>query len=237
MNNQQITNNEQPIIIKFYNSSIGKKIITGVTGLGLSLFVLFHMTGNLVLFTSPEAYNQLAHFLNSLGILLYLIEFILLGLVIFHVAIAISIQISKLQARPINYEQLKSVGEPSKQSISSRTMILTGLILLVFLVFHLLTFKFGTYYSTAINGVEMRDLARLVIEKFQSPVYTFSYVGVMIFLGFHLRHGVWSAFQSLGAINARLSPLIYAIAFIFAVLIAVGFLILPLAIYLGIIGY
>ena len=223
-------------LLKFYNSSIGKKIITGVTGLGLSLFVLFHMTGNLVLFTSAVAYNQLAHFLNSLGILLYLIEFILLGLVIFHVAVAISIQINKHQARPINYDQIKSVGNPSKQSISSRTMILTGLILLVFLVFHLLTFKFGAYYSTVINGVEMRDLARLVIEKFQSPVYTFSYVGVMTFLGLHLRHGVWSACQSLGAINASFSPLIYTVAFILAVLISGGFLVLPLAIYGGIIG-
>ena len=223
--------NTQPSTINFYHSSIGKKIITGVTGLGLTLFVLFHVTGNLVLFTSNEAYNQLAHFINSLGFLLYLVEFILLGLVVFHAAIAISIYINKQQARPIDYQQLKSAGEPSKQSISSRTMIITGLILLVFLVSHILTFKFGAYYPTVINGVEMRDLARLVIEKFQNPIYTFSYVGVMIFLGFHLRHGIWSAFQSLGAINTRLSPIIYTIALIIAALISVGFLVLPLAIY------
>jgi len=227
--------NNQPITIKFYNSPIGKKIITGVTGLGLSLFVLFHMTGNLVLLTNAKAYNQLAHFINSWGILLYSIEFILLGLVIFHVAIAISIQISKKQARLINYDQLKSIGNPSKQSLSSRTMIVTGLVLLVFLVFHLLTFKFGKYYSIVIDGVEMRDLARLVIEKFHNPVYTFSYVGVMIFLGFHLRHGVWSAFQSIGTMNARFSPLVYTIALIVALLISSGFLVLPLAIYGGII--
>lgn len=229
--------NNQSSTIKFYNSSLGKKFITGLTGLGLSLFVLFHMTGNLVLLTSTTAYNQLAHSINSLGIFLYFIEFILLGLVVFHVAIAISIQISKQQARLVNYDQLKSVGNPSKQSISSRTMIYTGLILLVFLVLHILTFKFGTYYSTVINGVEMRDLSRLVIEKFQRPIYAFSYVGVMIFLGFHLRHGMWSAFQSLGTINTRFSPLLYTIAFIFAILIAVGFIILPLAIYGGLIGH
>ena len=229
--------NNQSSTIKFYNSSLGKKFITGVTGLGLSLFVLFHMTGNLVLLTNTTAYNQLAHSINSLGIFLYLIEFILLGLVVFHVAIAISIQISKQQARLVNYDQLKTAGNPSKQSISSRTMILTGLILLVFLVLHILTFKFGVYYSTVINGIEMRDLSRLVIEKFQSPIYAFGYVGVMIFLGFHLRHGMWSAFQSIGTINARFSPLLYTIAFIFAVLIAVGFIILPLAIYEGMIGY
>ena len=229
MNNQQLTNS-QPII-KFYNSSIGKKFITGISGLGLSLFVLFHMTGNLVLLSNAKAYNQLAHFINSLGIILDLIEFILLGLVVFHVLVAISIQINKQQARLIDYKQLKSAGKPSKQSLSSRTMILTGLILLVFLVFHVLTFKFGTYYSTVINGVEMRDLARLVIEKFRSPIYTFSYGGVMILLGFHLRHGVWSAFQSIGTMNTSFSPLVYNIALILAVLITVGFLVLPLAIY------
>jgi succinate dehydrogenase / fumarate reductase cytochrome b subunit len=223
-------------ILTFYSSTIGKKIITGVTGLGLTLFVLFHMVANLTLLTSTEAYNQLAHLFNSLGILLYTVELILLGLVIFHVAIAISIQLNKQQARQIPYKKYQSVGEPSKQSISSHTMIITGLILLVFLVFHILTFKFGQYYPTIINGVEMRDLAKLVVEKFQSPLYAFGYVAVMVFLGFHLRHGVWSAFQSLGVNNISWSPLIYSFALIFAILIAVGFVVLPLGIYGGFIG-
>ena len=82
----------------------------------------------------------------------------------------------------------------------------------------------------------MRDLARLVIEKFHSPIYTFSYVGVMLFLGLHLRHGVWSAFQSLGTMNTGFSPLVYTIALVLAVLITIGFLVLPLAIYGGIIN-
>lgn len=223
-------------LLNFYSSPIGKKIITGVTGLGLTVFVLWHMAGNLILFTSPQAYNQLAHFLNSLGILLYGFELILLGLVIFHVAIAIAIQLNKQQARPIDYNQFKSAGKPSKQTISSRTMLVSGLVLLVFLVVHLLNFKFGTYYPTIIKGVEMRDLARLVIEKFHNRAYAFSYAGVMVLLGLHLRHGIWSAFQSLGAMNARLSPVIYALGLVFAVAIALGFLVLPLAIYFGMHG-
>ena len=226
---------DRPKLINFYTSTIGKKIITGVTGLLLTLFVLVHMTDNLVLFTSAEAYNQLGHFINSLGILLYAIEFILLASVIFHVAIAISIKLNTQQARPIAYAQLKSAGNPSKQSISSRSMIITGLVLLIFLVLHLSTFKFGVYYSTIINGVEMRDLASLVIEKFQSPVYAFGYVGVMILLGFHLRHGIWSSLQSLGAMNSRFSPIIYALALIIAIAIAIGFLVLPVAIYFGLV--
>jgi succinate dehydrogenase / fumarate reductase cytochrome b subunit len=82
----------------------------------------------------------------------------------------------------------------------------------------------------------MRDLAKLVVEKFQSPLYAFGYVAVMVFLGFHLRHGVWSAFQSLGVNNISWSPLIYSFALIFAILIAVGFVVLPLGIYGGFIG-
>lgn len=225
---------DRPNVINFYTSPIGKKIITGITGLGLSLFVLFHLAGNLTLLASSKAYNQLAHLIESWGILLYLVEFTLLGLALLHVIVGISIRLKTLQARPIGYTQLKSAGEPSKQSLSSRTMIITGSILLVFLVLHLATFKFGTYYGTVIEGVEMRDLSTLVIEKFQQPLYAFGYAGVMIMLGFHLRHGIWSAWQSIGILNSKISPVVYAIALILAILIAIGFLILPLAIYFGV---
>ncbi len=227
---------DRPKLINFYNSPIGKKIITGVTGLGLSLFVLFHMTANLTLLTGSKAYNELAHFINSWGILLYIVEFILLGLTIFHVIVGISIKLNTLQARPIDYTQLKSAGEPSKQSMSSRSMLITGVVLLGFLVWHLATFKFGNYSSTVIDGVEMRDLYSLVIEKFQNPIYAFGYTGVMIMLGFHLRHGLWSAWQSIGVLNFKVSPAVYAIALILAILMAIGFIILPLSIYLGLLS-
>ena len=227
---------DRPKLINFYNSPIGKKIITGITGLGLSLFVLFHMAGNLTLLASSEAYNKLAHFLDSLGILLYAIEFILLGLAIFHLVIGISIRLNTIKARPIGYTQIKSAGDPSKQSISSRSMAITGSILLGFLILHLASFKFGTYYTTVIDGVEMRNLSRLVIEKFHNPVYAFGYAGVMIVLALHLRHGIWSAWQSIGLLNSKVSPFVYAIALILAILIATGFIVLPLSIFFGFVG-
>ncbi len=222
---------DRPKLINFYTSPIGKKIITGITGLGLSLFVLVHMAGNLTLLASSKAYNQLAHFIESLGILLYVIESALLGLAIFHVVVGISIRLNSLQARPIGYSQIKSAGEPSKQSLSSRSMLITGVVLLGFLVLHLTTFKFGKYYTTIIDGVEMRNLSRLVIEKFHNPIYAFGYGGVVIMLAFHLRHGIWSAWQSIGLLNSKISPFVYAIALILAILIATGFVILPLSIY------
>lgn len=227
---------DRPKIINFYTSPIGKKIITGITGLGLSLFVLVHMAGNLTLFAGSKAYNQLAHFIESLGILLYVVEFILLGLAIFHAVVGITIRLNTLKARPVGYSQLKSAGEPSKQSISSRSMAITGVVLLIFLLLHLSTFKFGTYYSTVINGVEMRDLSSLVIEKFHNPLYAFGYAAVMIMLAFHLRHGIWSAWQSIGVLNYKISPAVYAIALILAILIAIGFIALPLSIYFSFIS-
>jgi succinate dehydrogenase / fumarate reductase, cytochrome b subunit len=227
---------DRPKIINFYTSPIGKKIITGVTGLGLSLFVLVHMLGNLTLFAGNKAYNQLAHLINSLGILLYAGEFILLGLAIFHAVVGMTIRLNTLKARPVGYTQLKSIGEPSKQSISSRSMLITGAVLLGFLVLHLTTFKFGAYYSTVIDGVEMRDLSSLVIEKFHNPIYAFGYAGVMVMLAVHLRHGIWSAWQSIGVLNSKISPGVYAIALVLASLIAIGFIALPLAIYFNLIG-
>lgn len=227
---------DRPKIINFYTSPVGKKIITGITGLGLTLFVLVHMVGNLTLFAGSKAYNQLAHFIDSLGILLYLIELILLAIAIFHAVVGITIRLNTLKARPVAYSQLKSVGTPSKQSISSRSMLITGMVLLGFLALHLATFKFGVYYSTMINGVEMRDLSSLVIEKFHNPVYAFGYAGVMILLALHLRHGIWSAWQSIGVLNSKISPVVYAIALILAILIALGFIALPLAIYFNLLN-
>jgi succinate dehydrogenase / fumarate reductase cytochrome b subunit len=227
---------DRPKLVNFYTSPIGKKIITGITGLGLTLFVLVHLVGNLTLFAGSKAYNQLAHFIDSLGILLYLIELSLLAIAIFHVVVGITIRLNTLKARPVGYSQLKSVGTPSKQSISSRSMLITGMVLLGFLSLHLATFKFGVYYSTMINGVEMRDLSSLVMEKFHNPVYAFGYAGVMIVLALHLRHGIWSAWQSIGVLNSKISPVVYAIALILAILIALGFIALPLAIYFNLLN-
>ena len=212
-------------------SPVGKKILTGITGLGLTVFVFTHMLGNLTYFQGSEAYNAYTEFLQSLGGLLYLIEAGLLLFIVMHIVLGINIFLSKRKARKEGYKQFKTVGGASKQSISSRSMIITGIILMVFLVFHLWSFKFGTYYETTLDGEPVRDLARLVTEKFQSPLYTFGYVGIMLLLALHLRHGVWSALQSLGATNPRLTPLVYTVGAIIGVLIAIGFFVLPLWIF------
>ncbi|MFQ5771522.1 MAG: succinate dehydrogenase, partial [bacterium] len=139
--------------------------------------------------------------------------------------------LGKLRARPVGYQKKASAGGTSKKTISSTTMIYTGILIFVFLAIHLKTFKYGTYYTTNVNGVEMRDLHRLVIEVFQQLGYVIWYVAAMVLVGFHLRHGFWSAFQSLGANHPRYMPIIYGVGIILAIVLAVGFLGIPIWIY------
>ncbi len=226
-----------------FSSPVGKKLITGITGLGLVVFAVEHMIGNLAMFSGNDAYNEYAHFLTSLGPLLYVVEAGLAAFFIFHITNGIQIWYGSRKARRIGYDTYRSAGKPSKQSASSRSMIVTGLILFVFLVIHLVSFKFGpggpgnadATYVTTVAGVEMRDLAKLVRHKFDSPYYAFGYSFVMLLLVAHLRHGVWSAFQSLGATRPSLTPTIYGLGALLGLAIGLGFIALPLAIYFHII--
>ncbi|MBE9066386.1 succinate dehydrogenase cytochrome b subunit [Leptolyngbya cf. ectocarpi LEGE 11479] len=220
-------------VIRLYQSSVGKKLITGISGLALVAFVMIHMTGNLILLASADGYNQFGYVTERLGPLFWLIELVLLGFIGLHILMGVQIFLGRLRARPQGYSTYTSAGPPSYQTLSSRTMIVTGVVLGSFLVWHLLTFKFGTRYT--VPDSEVRDLARLVIEKFQQPLYAFGYVGIMVLLASHLRHGIWSALQSLGALNATVRPVAYGVSLVLAIGIALGFVVLPLGIYVGLV--
>jgi succinate dehydrogenase / fumarate reductase cytochrome b subunit len=221
-----------PSISKVIWSSVGKKLVMAITGLAMIIFLIEHLSGNLLLFNkNPDPFNRYSHFLISFGSIIIVAELILIAILIFHIISGVSIALGKKNARPIGYKKTGNAGAPSKKTLSSKTMIYTGLLIFVFLAIHLKTFKFGPYYTTNVDGVEMRDLHRLVIEVFQKPGYVIWYVAAMVFLGFHLRHGFWSAFQSLGAYHPRYTPIIYAIGIILAIVLAVGFLGIPIWIY------
>lgn len=215
-------------------STIGRKLITGITGLALILFVIGHLAGNLLLLLpSSEPFNLYAHKLMSLGPLLYVIE---AGLVLFfltHAYTGIKIALIKKRARPTKYEAYKTQGGKSKQNISSRSMIVTGMVLLVFLVLHIIHFKFGAYHTTTIEGIgEVRDLYRTVFEAFASLPIVLFYVAVMVLLGSHLRHGFWSALQSLGAMKPKYSNSLYNFGVFLGILLSVGFLLIPIWLYI-----
>jgi succinate dehydrogenase / fumarate reductase cytochrome b subunit len=211
-------------------SSVGRKWITGITGLGLVLFLVLHLAGNLTLFAGPEVFNAYAHFLATAGhgALMIAGEAGLLLFFGFHIVAGVRVAISRGRARPTEYAVRASKGGPSRQTASSGWMILSGSALLLFLILHVAHFKFGPTRETA-DG--MRDLYTLVVQEFQKFPQMFLYVLFMTGLALHLRHGVWSALQSVGAIKPRLQTAVYTAAGLLGVLLAVGFLLLPVIIF------
>lgn len=217
----------------FLKSQVGRKIATAITGFGLVLFIIVHLLGNLSYFLGPDAINTYSYTLHQMMPLLWLVRLGLLSFFLYHVWLGVSIWLGSRKARPEKYKIYATRGGISRQTWSSSSMIFTGILLFLFLITHLKTFAFYDFQTTIIDGVPMNDVHARLTEVFQAPIYTIYYVIIMILLGMHLRHGVWSAFQSLGWMSVRSNPLIYQAAFVFALLIAIGFIGLPLSICFG----
>lgn len=215
-----------------FGSTIGKKLLLGVTGLSWAGFAIGHLVGNLqLLYTDPTPFNKYAHFLTSLGGLLYFVESVLVISLLLHFLYAIKVTLENRKARPDKYEVHRSAKGVSKRGISTASMIYTGLLLFIFLIIHINNFKYGTFYTTMIDGKEVRDLYKTVYEYYSSPLNVFYYVAMMILLGTHLSHGFWSAFQSLGISGKRFTPFIYSAGTVVAVILAIGFVFIPVYIY------
>ncbi len=221
-------------IKKALTSSIGKKYLMSISGLALLGFIVVHLLGNLTLYApTGAAFNQYAKSLHDLGPLLLVAEIGLAGLFLFHAAVAIGIHLKSKDARGVGYEARQtSKGGSSKFGLEANNMIITGLVLLAFVIGHVIHFRFGPGiaegYTTMIDGEPARDLYRLVAEEFRKPVVSILYMLVMLFLGLHLRHGFWSWLQSMGAMAPKYTKPIYAIGTAFAVVVALGFLGIPI---------
>jgi succinate dehydrogenase / fumarate reductase cytochrome b subunit len=212
-------------------SSVGKKVITGLTGFFLIGFVVVHLIGNLTLFLGPHAFNEYAHFLeNALhGWLIYAFEAGLIVIFVFHIVSAVTVAwTDKRAARKEGYKYSKNAGGKSRKTLASSTMIYSGAILLVFVIGHIMLFKYGNHDIDA-HGV--KNLYKTVVLEFQKLEFTVFTVVAMILLGFHLRHGFWSAFQSLGWANDKYLPLLVRLALVFAVLLAIAFIVIPIYLY------
>lgn len=212
----------------FLMTSIGKKYLMGISGLVWVGFVAAHMAGNLLIFVGADAYNQYGYLLTS-GYFIYVAESVLIAALITHVLCAISLTIENRAARPTRYA-LTPNGDKGVAA-ASRFMALHGTVILVFIISHLATFKFGTHYETTVNGIVMRDLHRLMIEVFQQPGYIAWYVFALFLLAAHLSHGVGSIFQSLGLFNQRTAPTIKKMSWAYAAVVLVGFLSTPIYVY------
>ncbi|HVK38739.1 MAG TPA: succinate dehydrogenase cytochrome b subunit [Candidatus Kapabacteria bacterium] len=219
------------------SSQVGRKLLTGITGILLVAFVIAHLSGNLSLLqTNPDPFNRYTAFLSGFGGLLVFVEIMLALVILLHAYLGIAIALRRKKARAQGYEVYKSRGGESRQGLSSRTMAITGIVLLIFLVVHIWQFRFGPGvadgYVTTLDGKEARNLHLLVVETFRNIGWVIFYVVATALLGFHLRHGVWSMLQSLGAMKPRMSKAIYSVAFVLGLLLALGFLFLPIWIYL-----
>jgi succinate dehydrogenase / fumarate reductase cytochrome b subunit len=208
-----------------FSSSVGTKVLVGATGLALFLYLVTHIAGNVLVFAGRDTFNQYSHTLLS-NPLIPVIEIGLVFIFILHIYKTVTMYLANQQARPARYAVKKPAGPPSRKTFASSTMIFSGLWLLAFVVIHVRQFKYGTEYRTAGSGV--RDLYRLEMENFASPLLLAFYVLSMLVVGSHLWHGVSSAFQSLGADQPRWTPRVLAAGKLFAVLIAGGFIVIAL---------
>jgi succinate dehydrogenase / fumarate reductase cytochrome b subunit len=215
-------------------NSVAKKVVMAVSGIIMLLFLIAHMIGNLHVFQGAESFNHYSHWLRVFGepalpprTILTAIEVALLVSVAAHMWAAIALWRQAKRARPEGYVKKKSV----VQTYASRTMRWGGVIIALFVVYHLLDLTFG---SANPAGPDATPYDRLV-ASFQNPIATTVYVVALILLGMHLRHGIWSATQTLGRSNRRRERTVNTFAIAFATLLIAGYLVVPAAVVFGLV--
>ena len=214
---------------RVFSSSVGTKLLIGLTGLLLFAYLLLHLAGNLLVFAGQDTFNEYSHMLIS-NPLVVPVEIALLLVFLLHVYKTVVMWLGNQSARPVAPEQKTWAGHTSRKSVSSTTMIWTGLVTFFFVAVHLKQFKFGPWYE--IGDPPVRDLYRMEVEVFTSPLWVGFYVLCAVLVGFHLRHGISSAFQSLGADHPIYTKRLVLLGTILAVLIGAGFALIPIWVYL-----
>ncbi|MBN2031775.1 MAG: succinate dehydrogenase cytochrome b subunit [Deltaproteobacteria bacterium] len=207
-------------LIRTFSSSIGKKQIMAVTGLGFSSFVLIHLLGNLTIYQGREAFLSYVEKLHSLGGLVTLAE---LGLVVFallHIGLGLILFVQNLQARPVRYAVKKRAGG---RTIGSITAPYTGFLILVFIIVHLLKFRLVDKAAT--------DDFIILSNTFTQVGYVFFYILGVIVVAVHVSHGFWSGFQTIGLNHPKYMPLVQQLGMLFSVLLGAGFASIPLYLF------
>lgn len=223
-------------IVRFYQSSIGKKIIVAVTGAALILFVIGHMVGNLLVFAGPEALNGYAKKLEDLGVLLLLARVGLLVAVVLHIVCTVQLVVANKMARPQAYG-MQATRTASK---ASRTMILSGLTILLFVLYHLMHYSWGVanhYYDPSNTRYYLpngdHNVYNMVVDGFSWAPASLFYIVAMGLLFMHLSHGFASVFQTLGFTTPKSRPAIELTGKGVALALFTGNTLMPLAILFG----
>jgi len=218
----------------FKYSSVTKKVIMALAGLFLISFLIVHLSINLLLLFdgSRELFNIAAHFMGTNPVI-QVFQIVLFGGILLHIIVGVILQIQNWLARPTRYK----VEGYSQTSFFSKFMIHTGAVILAFMVIHLFNFffkaKFGELETILINGEQYEDMGILVIEQFKELPYVLMYVVWLLFLGFHLDHAFHSALQSLGLNHGKYTPVAFGVSRALAILIAGGFILIPVLIYIN----
>ena len=220
-------------ISQFCHSSVGRKVIVAVTGVILILFVVGHLLGNLQIYLGPEWINAYSQHLRDLGPILWIIRIFLLASVFLHIYFTLLLAIENRRARPEGYRKRNYV----KASWASRHMVVSGLVVLAFIIFHLLHFtarKFNPQFPLLnLDPLNRYDVYSMMVYGFQNVYVSAFYIVGLFLLTLHLTHGSSSFFQSLGFNNQRLAPKLAVGGRIFAWLIFIGYVSIPISVLIG----
>ncbi len=216
---------EMSCLLSFLKSTVGQKIMMSVTGVILFGFVVGHMLGNLLVFKGPDALNAYAEFLHAKPAMLWGARIVLLSSLLIHVGAALALAQLAREARPVGYARHEMIAT----NFAARTMRQGGIIILLFVGYHLLHLTFG------VVGPEhmQEDVYRNVVSGFQSPIISGVYILAMLALGLHLFHGLWSLFQTLGLNHPRYNNLRRCFSAATALAICAGNIAIPVAILSG----
>lgn len=213
---------------KLWSSSIGKKLVMSLSGLFLLVFLLVHLVANLFFYGGPDAYNAMCEFMDTNPIIKVMVPVLALGFVI-HIVWATVITLKNQTARPVKYK----VQDLSKSSAwESRNMYILGIIVLGVLGWHLTDFWGQMQLQHFIGGEAVASPYDLVVATFANPCISVLYIVWIIALWFHLRHGFWSAFQTVGLNNQVWISRWKCVAQVYAFVVAVGFISIPVAVLL-----
>ncbi len=203
-----------------------------VTGIFLVIFVLAHMIGNLQVFAGPDRLNHYAETLQNLGPVLWIMRIGLLAIFVTHLAAALNVNARNKAARPVPYASAKA----QVTSYAARTMLMSGFVILAFLIYHILHFTLGVVQHDAflIHDAQGRhDVYAMVVKGFQNPLIALSYIVAQVLLAMHISHGASSAFQTLGVTHPRFAFLKCGFGKLIGTLILLGNVAMPTAILLG----
>jgi succinate dehydrogenase / fumarate reductase, cytochrome b subunit len=211
-----------------WDSSVGKKLIMAVTGLIWVAYLITHVLANLLVFQGPSKINAYSAFLHGTGGALWAARLVLIAALVLHVIAAVQLAVRSKQARPVGYMAGR---EPQVSTLASRTIRWGGALILVFLVYHVLHFTVGTAHPRFVDGDPYHNVA----TGFRNPFVVVLYLIAMAAVGLHLYHGIWSSGRSLGMSPPSPHPLRRTVAVVLALFVWLGFTVIPIAVYAGVV--